>query len=635
MIKLSDYVINFVADLGVKNIFMLPGGGCMHLVDSVGRHKDIEFIGTLHEQAAVIAADGYAQYKNDIGVALVTTGPGGTNTITGVTASWIDSTPLLVLSGQVKRKDMLQGKGIRQMGIQEVDIIPLVKPITKYAVTVLEPDSIRYHLEKAIYLAMNGRPGPVWIDIPLDVQAAIIDEETLSPFDHYKFIPSSLMGEDAKFIPPPQIEMTGGGEGELWRFSSETQHGQDILMDNCIEETISLLNESERPVILAGRGIRLGHAEEEFLKVIETLKIPVLTTWRIMDILSEDNELYFGRPGSIASRGANFVQQNADFILTIGARLDLPQVGHSYPNFARNAKKIIVDIDPAEINKIDSKVDVTITADSKKFLSEFYNKIAMVRPKDRTVWLSKCREWKGKYPVILPEYLEPAKYVNTYALIDVLSEISGSDDVIVPGSSGSCAEITCQAFRIKKGQRLLNSPGLGSMGFGLPQSIGACVASGRRTICIIGDGGLQHNIQELETLKRLNIPVKIFVLNNNGYAAIRNTHKRFFDGRLVCCDPSSGLTLPDTCRIASAYGLKTVRILNQNNLVHEVSKILDMDGPVVCDVMIDTDMQMAPRLSSSARPDGAMVSKPLEDLWPFLDRDEFAANMIIPLLKEG
>ena len=322
------------------------------------------------------------------------------------------------------------------MGIQEVDIISLVKPVTKYAVTVLEPESIRYHLEKAIHIAKSGRPGPVWIDVPLDVQGAMIDEKELKPYNPL----------------------------------DEAKQEQNGMMGKVIEKTISLLNDSERPVILAGRGIRLANAEKEFFKVIESLRIPVLTTWRMMDALSEDSDLYFGRPGSIASRGANFVQQNSDFIITIGARLDLPQVGHSYPDFARAAKKVIVDIDDAEIKKTDTKLDIPIVSDAKGFLVEFINKIAMVKPKDRSAWLSKCKEWKEKYPVVLPEYLEPADYVNTYALIDALSDILTGDDVIVPGSSGSCAEITCQAFRIKKGQRLVNSPGLGSMGFGLPRS---------------------------------------------------------------------------------------------------------------------------------------------------------------------
>lgn len=601
MIKLSDYVINFVAGIGVKHMFLLPGGGCMHLVDSLGRQKDLEPVCCLHEQAALIAADGYAQYNNDIGVALVTTGPGSTNAITGVAASWIDSTPLLVLSGQVKRKDLLSGKGVRQMGIQEVDIVSLVKPVTKYAVTILEPESILYHLEKAIYLAKTSRPGPVWIDIPLDVQGALIDETELRPFNP----------------------------------SDEVQRQANPGLSQQVKDAIALLNNSLRPVILAGRGIRLAMANEEFFRVIESLRIPVLTTWRMVDALPEESELYFGRPGSIASRGANFVQQNADFILTIGARLDLPQVGHSYANFARAAAKVVVDIDEAEVEKIDTKIDAAIVCDAKDFLVEFINKIDMVKPKDRSAWSLRCGEWKRRYPVILPEYLEPAKYVNTYALIETLSELLSANDVIVPGSSGSCAEITLQAFKVKKGQRVLNSPGLGSMGFGLPQSIGVCLASGgRRTVCVVGDGGLQHNIQELETLKRLNIPVKLFVLNNNGYAAIRNTHNRFFEGRLVCCDPSSGLTIPDTCKVASAYGIKAVKISDQKNLKGEVINVLNMEGPVVCEVMIDPDLQMAPKLSSAARPDGTMVSKPLEDLWPFLEREEFKANMIIPPLEE-
>ncbi|NQT30029.1 MAG: thiamine pyrophosphate-binding protein [Candidatus Saganbacteria bacterium] len=594
MMKLSDYVINFITELKVKHVFMLPGGGCMHLVDSIGTNKKIEFIGCLHEQAAVIAADGYAQYNGNIAAALVTTGPGATNTITGVAAAWIDSTPLLLLSGQTKRKDLLSGTGVRQIGIQEVDIVSLVKPITKYAVTVLEPENIRYHLEKAVYLANSGRPGPVWIDIPLDVQAAIIDKNKLKGFT-----PSKEKRKNNNF-------------------------------HSLTEDIISLFNNAQRPVILAGRGIRLAGANDAFLKVIETLKIPVLSTWRFMDILPEDSDLYFGRPGSIASRAANFVQQNADLILVIGARLDRPQVGHSYENFARGARKVIVDIDENEIRKIKTKIDIPLICDAKAFLEEFISKLALVKPKDRSAWIAKCREWKTKYPVILKEYLKPAKYVNTYALVETLSELLTADDVLVPESSGSAAEITPQAFKVKKGQRVLNSPGLGSMGFGLPQSIGACLASGKkRTVCLIGDGGLQHNIQELETLKRLNIPIKLFVLNNYGYAAIRNTHKRFFDGRLVCCDPSSGLTLPDTIKIASAYRIKTAKISHQNNLREDVLNVLKMEGPVVCEVMIDPDLQMAPRLSSMKLSDGSMVSKPLEDLWPFLDEQELKNNMAI------
>jgi acetolactate synthase I/II/III large subunit len=595
MVKISDYIFDFISKKGVDHVFVLPGGGCMHLVDSLGKNKGLKYTCCLHEQAAVIAADGYALYRNDLGVILVTTGPGSTNAITGVAAAWIDSTPLIIFSGQVKRKDLMRGKGVRQMGIQEVDIVSLVKPITKYAETIREPESIRYHLEKAYNLAVHGRPGPVWLDIPLDIQGTMIDTEDLKGY----------------------IAEEGKNKGHT-------------NIEKYIEDIIALLNISERPVILAGMGVRLAKAEKEFLQLMDILKIPVLATWRIMDMFPENLPNYYGRPGSIASRYANFVQQNSDFILILGARLDLPQVGHSYANFARCAKKVIVDIDDNEIGKIDTAIDVAVNADAKEFLQQLLMQMNKLQNKDRTAWISRCEEWKRKYPIILNDYMKPSGIVNTYALIETLSELLSGDDIIVPGSSGSCAEITCQAFKIKNGQRMINSPGLGSMGFGLPQSIGVCLASGaRRTVCIVGDGGLQHNIQELETLKRLNIPVKLFVLNNNGYAAIRNTHKRFFKGRLVCCDPSSGLTLPDICEIASAYGLKTARISDQKNLREAVLNVLNMEGPVICDVIIDPDLQMAPKLSSIARPDGTMVSKPLEDLWPFLDPEEFRNNMLI------
>ncbi|VVB93014.1 3D-(3,5/4)-trihydroxycyclohexane-1,2-dione hydrolase [uncultured archaeon] len=601
IIKLSDYVIDFISRLDIKYVFLLPGGGCMHLVDSLGRCNDFEHVCCLHEQAAAIAAEAYGQYTNNIGVALVTTGPGGTNAITGVAGAWIDSTPVLVISGQAKRSDMIGASGVRQMGIQEVDIVKLVNPVTKYAVTVTDPLSIKYHLEKAAYLARNGRPGPVWIDIPLDVQGASIDEDNMKGFDQ-----------------------------------SEIEHTDNLKeLKTKVEEVISLLNKSERPVILAGNGIRLSKAEKEFLYLISSLKIPVLTTWKAIDFLPEDHELFFGRPGSVGQRGANFIQQNSDLILTIGARLDLAQIGFNYNNFARMAKKVIVDIDEAEIRKMKMDIDVPVCSDAKAFMQELIDNLDMVQYKDRPDWMSRCASWKNKYPVIIPEYWNQKEPVNTYALIDVLSELLMETDVLVPGSSGGCAEITMQAFRAKKGQRIFNTPGLGSMGFGLPASIGACLASGKkRTISIIGDGGLQHNIQELETLKRLNLPIKLFILNNNGYASIRNTHMKIFNGRLVCCDPSSGLTLPDTCKVASAYGLNTVKISNQENLKKDVQDVLETEGPVVCEVMIDPDIQTAPKMSSIAKPDGSMVSKPLEDLWPFLDREEFKANMIIEPLEE-
>ncbi len=597
MIKLSDYVFQFVSRLGVKRVFLLPGGGCMHLVDSLGSPGGLEYVCCLHEQAAVIAAEAHAQYTGNVGVALVTTGPGGTNAITGVSGAWIDSTPLLVFSGQVKSSDMIGTSGVRQRGVQEVDIVSLVKPITKYAITVMDPGSIRYHLEKAVYLASTGRPGPVWIDIPLDVQGAMIDEFKLEGFT-----------PDILSLLEPRREIS-----------------------SLTDQAIALLNASERPVILAGNGIRLAGALREFIHLAESLKIPILTTWKAIDFLPEDHPFFFGRPGSIGQRGANFIQQNSDLILTLGARLDLLQVGYNYPNFARAAKKIIVEVDDAEIRKLKMPIDLPVCGNVKDFLAELVRKKEALKGKDRFAWLERCRQWKEKYPVVLPEYGQAKSFVNTYALVDVLSDLLSSEDVLVPGSSGSCSEITMQAFRVKKGQRILNSPGLGAMGFGLPASIGACLASGgKRTVSLIGDGGLQLNIQDLATIVRLKLPLKLFVLNNNGYASIRNTQNAHFKGHLVACDPSSGLVLPNTCAIAAAYGLKHYRIQDPQHLREDVAEVLADEGPCLCEVMTDPDLLTAPRLSSETRPDGSIVSKPLEDLWPFLGREEFEKNMMLP-----
>jgi acetolactate synthase-1/2/3 large subunit len=599
MIKLSDYVFKFVTKLGVKKVFLLPGGGCMHLVDSLGHNSNLEPFCCLHEQAAVIGADAYSQYTNNIGVALVTAGPGSTNAITGVAGSWIDSVPLLVLSGQAKRKDLMTGKGVRQMGIQEVDIVSMVKGITKYAVTVMEPEKIKYHLSKAVFLAHNGRPGPVWVDIPLDVQGTQINEDSLEKFEQ------------------PQ-----------------TSAERDKKIKQFVNRTIEILNNSDRPVILAGNGIRMGKATEKFLELINILGVPVLTTWKALDLLPENCPLFFGRPGSIASRYANFIQQTSDCVIIIGTRLDLTQVGHNYKGFAPNAKKIVVDIDQTEINKLDMDNKISICADAGLFVSEFLKQISTVQKKKRLAWLNKCSGWKNKYPIILPEYKD-GKYANPYHLIDILSELMDENDILVPGSSGSCSEITLQAFRVKVGQRVFNNPGLGSMGYGLPAAIGACLAgNGKRTIAIIGDGGLQHNIQELANVVRLNMPLKIFILNNDGYASIRATQTKFFNSHFVCCDPASGLPMPNIEKIARAYDIEYLRINNNSDLKKKVAIALESKYPVICELIVDPELPTMPRLSSEVLPDGKMVSKPLEDLWPFLDRDEFKSNMIVKSAEE-
>ena len=605
MVKLSDYVVGFIADLGVRHVFMLTGGGAMHLNDSIGACERIEFVCNLHEQAAAMAAETYGKVTGDVGVCMVTTGPGGTNAVTGVAGAWLDSTPALFVSGQVKRADLKGDSGVRQVGVQEVDIISIVSPITKYAVTVLEPSSIRYHLEKAVHLARHGRPGPVWIDIPLDVQGASIDPAQLAGFD-----PTELADSAAN-----------GG------------HAAPALAEQ-VARTIALLNDAERPVLLIGNGVRLARAERQLYEAVEALGIPVLSTWLAHDLIEEADPLYVGRPGPVAPRGANFALQNSDFMLAIGARLDLVVTGYAPGNFARAARKVMVDVDPAELRKMGDSIHVPVLADASAFLAELLRQREAIRPRERSAWLARCRAWKTKYPVVLQEYRDLPDRVSTYVLADVLSDVTRAEDLIVSGSSGAGIEVFLLAYRVRAGQRVLLTTALGAMGYGLPASIGACLAGGRRrTVCVDGDGGLQLNIQELETIRRLALPIKLFVLSNEGYASIRTSQQRYF-GRLTGADVSSGVTLPPLQKVVEAYGLTYSRIENQCDLAAQVERVLDFPGPIVCEVMTPVDEPRAPSLASMKRPDGSMVSKPLEDLWPFLDREEFLSNMLIPALPE-
>ena len=596
--KLSDYVFHFIAELGVRHVFTLVGGGAMHLNDSLGQCKKINCICNLHEQACAISAEAYARIAH-WGVALVTSGPGGTNTITGVVGAWQDSIPCLFISGQVKRSDLMKDKGVRQMGVQEVDIVTLVRSVTKYAVTVMNPDSIRYHLEKAVYLAKTGRPGPVWLDIPLDVQAADIEPNELEGFK-----------EKNEFLPPV-----------------------DDPIDHVIMKVINLFNSAERPVILAGNGVRLAGAQAYFYQLIEALNVPVLLTWPAMDILPDNYRLFVGRPGSVAPRGANFALQNADLILALGTRLDFVLTGYAPEKFGRGAKKIMVDIDQSELSKLKNYIHFPICMDVKRFLKAFYKRIDWYKGGNISAWHDRCQQWKQQYPIVLHEHRQPNDRVSIYYLTEILSDELQPDDTIVPGSSGLGIEIFLLAFQVKKGQRIFNTTALGAMGFGLPAAIGACLATnGGRTICVDGDGGFQLNIQELETLRRLNLPIKCFVLNNEGYASIRASQGRYF-GRRTGADTDSGMTLPDLIKVASAYDLTACRIVDQTDLRGQVKKVLDLPGPVICDVLMRFDELRAPSLSSVQKENGSMVSKPLEDLWPFLEREEFFNNMIIPIIN--
>jgi acetolactate synthase-1/2/3 large subunit len=496
--RLADYVMQFVASLGVKHVFLLTGGGAMHLNDALARCPDLEYICNQHEQACAIAAENYSKATNNLGVAMVTTGPGGTNTITGLAGAWLDSTPCLFLSGQVKRADRMYRPdgtplGVRQRGIQEVDIIPIVRPLTKYAVTITEPESIRYHLEKAVYLARTGRPGPVWIDIPIDVQAAPIDERSLPTFD-----PAEL---------PPK--------------------SQGKALAEQVSEVLRRFNRAQRPLVLAGNGIRLARAEDLFREVVRLLNVPVETTWLALDFVSDDDPLFAGRPGTVAPRGPNFALQNCDLLLVIGARMDFTVIGYSPEHLARGAHKIMVDIDSAEIAKLGAIIDTPVHADAGEFLRELLRQRQSIERPDRRCWLQRCQDWKVRYPLIVDEHRAPDSRVSIYHLAEILSEEVGQDEYIVSGSSGSGIEIFLLAYKLKAGRRVFHTTALGAMGFGLPATIGVCLAGGRRhTICVDGDGGFQLNIQELATVANLRLPIKFFVLDNDGYASIRASQKK-------------------------------------------------------------------------------------------------------------
>jgi acetolactate synthase I/II/III large subunit len=595
MTKLSDYVAQFIAAQAVKHVFLFPGGGAMHLMDSFGHCDGIEYICNHHEQACAVAAEAYARVTNNLGVALVTTGPGGTNAITGLAGAWLDSTPCLFISGQVKRSDMKGESDLRQLGVQEVDIVAVVKSLTKYAVTITDPLSIRYHLERAVWAAKSRRPGPAWIDIPLDVQASAIDAESLHGFSSEQSGPSRNEG------------------------SSE----------EAVARSIDLFNRAERPVILVGNGVRLSGAEADLLRLVEQLNVPVLTTRLGVDLIPASHPLSCGMPGCIASRGANFTLQNADWLLILGARLDMALIAYAPERLAPAAKKIMVNIDPAEIKKLGSIIDLELAMDAGLFIRKLLKESAQIKAMDRSAWLARCAEWKSKYPFVLPEHRASASGVSVYAFSEALSDALGSDCIVLPGNAGNACELFLTAFKVKAGQRVFHNKGTGAMGFCQPAAIGACLAGGRRpTICVDGDGGFQLNIQELETVKRLQLPIFFFVMNNQGYASIRASQQGYFK-RLTGADGTSGLTLPDITKIAEGYGLKAARISNPQNLRQQIDEVLRMPGPVICDVMIIPDEPRAPRVTSYQKPDGSMASAPLEDMWPFLDREEFNANMIV------
>ena len=595
MIKLSDYVVQKMADWGVRHVFMMTGGGAMHLNDSIGREGRLHYICQHHEQAAAMAAEGYARITGTPGVVNVTTGPGGINALNGVFGAWTDSIPMLVLSGQVKRQTCMATsgtRGLRQLGDQEVDILSMVCGITKYSALVADPSTIRYHLERAWHLCNSGRPGPCWLDIPIDVQSAMIDEDTLKGYDP---------AEDA--LP----------------------HDAVLLHGQCVE-IARRIAQAKRPAVLAGTGVRLSGEFANFEKLIRRLGIPVTTAWT-HDLIAGDDPLYGGRPGTIGDRAGNFTVQNADLVLVLGSRLNLRQVSYNWESFAPRAFKIQVDVDPAELTKPLVHPDLAVVADLREFLPGLLKALDdQGYQAHHQEWVAWCRERVKRYPVVQPRQRTQSSPMNPYHFMELLSEMMADDDVVVCGNASACI-LPYQVMKIRMGQRLISNSGSASMGYDLPAAIGAAVArGGGRVLCLAGDGSLMLNIQELQTVVHHKLPVKIFVLNNGGYLSIRSTQKNFF-GRVMGESAASGVSFPDFVKVAAAYGLNARRVSSAAEM-DTVREALAVPGPAVIEVMLDPAQEFEPRSRSKILPDGKIVSPPLEDMYPFLSPEELATNKI-------
>ncbi len=598
-IRLADYIADFLVQHGIVHNFTVTGGGAMHLNDALGHHPGIKSIYNHHEQACAIAAEGYARLTGKIACVCVTTGPGGTNAITGVLGGWLDSIPMFIVSGQVKKETTVWSTKVhlRQLGDQEYNIISSVAPMTKYAHMIVEPSEIRYCLEKMFYLATNGRKGPVWLDIPLDVQAAVIETEELRGFD---------------------INELGKQENPVY----------DKKQTRVI---VQKLQEAKRPVILCGTGIRLSGAYPQFLEVVEKLNIPVVTGFNALDLMWQDHPCFCGRPATIGTRGGNFVVENSDVLLVLGCRLNIRQISYNYRDFAKNSFKIMVDIDENELKKPTINIQMPIHADVKDVINDLLQ-VDYQQNNNQECWLKWCRDIDAKYPAVQEHHYDNKSMVNPYAFITELSKELVPGDHIICGN-GTASVVTFQALNMKPGQRWFSNSGAAAMGYGFPAALGCAVANGKkRTICIDGDGSFQMNIQELQTVVYNQLNVKIIYLNNNGYLSIRQTQTNLFKPPLVGVCDGNGISFPDMEKIADAYGIPYYKI-NNIDAVHTVlQQFLSCEGPSFCEVVIDWHQNFEPKLSSKRLSDGTMVSPPIDDMFPFLPREEYIRNKDVNLI---
>ena len=582
--KISDFVMEYIASLGIDTVFCVTGGGAMHLNNSLGQSEKLNGVFMLHEQGASIAAEAYARIHEGYGACLVTSGPGATNAVTGCVGSYIDSIPVIYISGQAKRADLVGDQKIRQFGIQEVDIISIVKSYTKYAVQIDSPEKIKYELQKAAFLANDGRPGPVWIDIPLDIQASDVDPDSID-----------------SFVPNKKDYSVKASD---------------------IDKTIEAINKANKPVIVLGHGIRLSHSVDKARELVEYLGFPVLTSWNGVDLIESDHPLYYGRPGAVGQRAANLIEQGADLVITIGTRLNILSTGYNYDSFLSNAYHIMVDIDENEMNKKSVKPDLKVVADAGSFINALLKRKDEFSKNDISKWITHCDELLKKYPVFTDDIKLDNDLVSTYDLVKAVSDNMTGEDIYQFTSSGTSVDIAMKVFAIKKGQRAFLSSGLASMGYDIPSSIGSCVASGgKRVVCITGDGSIAMNIQELEVIKRLNLPIKLFVTDNSGYSMIYQSQSGNF-GRLTGCTADDGLTLPDMGRVAEAFGIKSFMIENPGKLETIVKETLDYGGPALCVVKTDITQKILPKQVNYMKEDGQMASRPIEDMGPLLEREE-------------
>lgn len=618
-IKVSDYVAEFLVKNGITHAFTVTGGGAMHLNDSLGHREGLTCVYNHHEQACAIAAESYARIHNKIAALCVTTGPGGTNAMTGVVGGYLDSIPMLVLSGQVRYDTTARSTGLnlRAMGDQEFDITKSAQSMTKYAQMVTDAKDIRYCLEKALYIATHGRPGPCWLDIPLNIQGSYVDDEELRGFNP----------EEAHEILAPHVT------------------------DETVDAIIDKIRNAERPVFYAGNGIRISGGYESFKNVVELLGIPVATCWDSIDAIYDEHPYYVGRGGIMGDRAGNFAVQNSDLVFAAGNRLSIRQVGYSWKTWAREAYVIMNDVDEAELKKPTLHVDMPVWADAKELLEKLEIRLKEMKASgefdntlsEKTDWVARCQKWKRKYPVVLPKHYEDKEYTNVYAFIKELSSRLNENQVTVVGNGSACV-VGSHAYVIKKGQRFIINSAIASMGYDLPAAIGAAVAHfgddalyarsmGKDTddvILVTGDGSIQMNLQELQTIIHHKMPIKIFVINNQGYHSIRQTQTNLFNKNFVGIGPQSGdLSFPDMSKLAYAYGYPYYSCRGNDKLGNVLDEVLAADGPVICEIFVSTEQNFEPKSATKKLEDGTLVSPPLEDLAPFLDREEFYGNMVI------